>query len=83
MLVVQALLCCHHLRSGCVPPSADRHAGSLQPSVVPEDVLGAETFSMIVGDFNSDHKPDVVVAVGGNTFAYLQGKGDGTFTAPV
>jgi hypothetical protein len=40
-------------------------------------------FSMVVQDFNGDHKPDVAVVNYSGTVTVLLGKGDGTFTAGV
>jgi hypothetical protein len=58
------------------------------PVFYQQNATSNQVFSIVVGDFNNDHKLDLVVdpnvgSPGENTFAYLQGNGDGTFAAPV
>jgi len=58
--------------------------GSFQsPVFYPQNVAGSYSSSIIVADFNNDHKPDVAHAVGNQSLAVLLGNGDGTFAAPV
>ena len=38
---------------------------------------------LVVGDFNHDNIPDLVMLTAANTFSYMQGNSDGTFRAPV
>ncbi len=55
------------------------------PQFNPQSVLGADgvQYSMVVADFNNDHKLDVAVGpVGTQSLAILLGNGDGTFASP-
>jgi hypothetical protein len=58
--------------------------GSFQPAVFhPQSVTtGAERYSVVVADFNNDHKLDVAVSSGNDSLALLLGNGDGTFAPP-
>ena len=42
----------------------------------------AQSYSVVVADFNNDKKLDIAVTSGNQTLALLVGKGDGTFAAP-
>jgi YD repeat-containing protein len=44
---------------------------------------GIDPFSIVVGDFNGDGKPDLVWSRVDNTIAILLGNGDGTFTPAI
>jgi hypothetical protein len=54
--------------------------GTFQPLPRMYSNLGYET-SLLVGDFNGDHKTDLVVTHGGASSSLLLGNGDGTFQA--
>jgi hypothetical protein len=60
--------------------------GSFQPPVYhPQNTPGsAGPSTIVVADFNGDHKPDIAVGLAGGagTLALLRGNGDGTFAAP-
>ena len=48
------------------------------------DGVGAYPYSVAIGDFNGDGRPDLAVAnVDSNTVSVLLGNGDGTFQAAV
>jgi Bacterial Ig-like domain (group 3)/FG-GAP-like repeat len=58
----------------------ERSFTDLGPVVVPSSSVGY----VVLGDFNNDGKPDLVVVTSGGTLAlFLAGNGDGTFAAPV
>lgn len=62
--------------SGEFGGATDKRKTALPTNSLPRD--------LDAGDFNSDGRPDVVVAVAGlNQFALMTGKGDGFFNAPV
>jgi FG-GAP-like repeat len=52
------------------------------PSFNPQNAFAPTQYSIVVGDFNGDHKPDVAVTSSNDTLAFLAGNGDGTFAAP-
>jgi hypothetical protein len=55
--------------------------GSFQsPVFYPQTVPGGST--IVIADFNNDHKLDFAVPAGDGTFAVLLGNGNGTFGAP-
>jgi hypothetical protein len=56
--------------------------GSFQPAR--STLATGNPTSIVVGDFNNDGKPDVILAYGGGvgTLTILHGNGDGTFQAP-
>ena len=57
--------------------------GSFQlPGFYPQNVAGTFT-SFVVADFNNDKKPDLALAIGGQSLVVLLGNGDGTFASPV
>ena len=56
--------------------------GSFQsPVFYSQNVLGVGP-TIVIADFNNDHKLDFAVPAGNETFAVLLGNGDGTFGAP-
>lgn len=59
--------------------------GSFQSAVYyPQGVVGIASATVVVADFNNDHKLDLAVGgVGTQSLAVLLGNGDGTFAAPV
>ena len=58
--------------------------GSFQPPIFYlQNVAGNYASSIIVADFNNDHKPDIALVAGNQSLAVLLGNGDGTFAAPV
>src|SRR5438874_3113235 len=59
---------------------------SMFPSPAPaaDFAVGTIPFSVAMGDFNGDGKPDLAVAnFDSNTVSVLLGNGDGTFRAPL
>jgi hypothetical protein len=55
------------------------------PQFYPQGIVGADNvpYSMVVADFNNDHKLDVAIGpVGTQSLAVLLGNGDGTFASP-
>jgi hypothetical protein len=62
--------------------------GSFQsPIYYPQSVVtGVQGYSIVVADFNNDHKPDIAVVPSGSSvdgnLALLLGNGDGTFASP-
>jgi hypothetical protein len=47
--------------------------------------VGEVTFSIVIADFNNDHRPDVSISLGGSgsqSLVVLLGNGDGTFASP-
>ncbi|HET6217415.1 MAG TPA: FG-GAP-like repeat-containing protein [Acidobacteriaceae bacterium] len=67
-----------NLEDGTVSVLLGRGDGSFQPQVVYQ-VPSAQ--NLVIGDFNNDHKLDLVVS--GVTVSTLLGNGDGTFQAPL
>lgn len=57
---------------------------SFQAPVLHQQAVNVTNLSsLIIADFNNDHKLDLVVAEGNAEFALLLGNGDGSFVAPV
>jgi len=56
--------------------------GSFQSPVFYQQNVQPGDNSIVVADFNNDHKPDFAVNAGLQTVAVLLGKGDGTFSTP-
>jgi FG-GAP-like repeat/Abnormal spindle-like microcephaly-assoc'd, ASPM-SPD-2-Hydin len=56
--------------------------GSFQPPVYYPQSIGGIGSSIVIADFNGDHKPDFAVPAGDQTLAVLLGNGDGTFGMP-
>ena len=59
--------------------------GSFQaPIFYPQSIeTGAQSYSIVIADFNNDKKLDIAVTSGNDSLALLLGNGDGTFAAPV
>jgi hypothetical protein len=56
--------------------------GSFQPPVWHQENVGGQVGTIVIADFNNDHKLDLAVQAGTQTFALLLGNGDGTFASP-
>jgi len=53
------------------------------PAFYPQSVEAGGYFSIVIADFNNDHKPDLAIGIyGSQSLAVLLGNGDGTFSSP-
>jgi FG-GAP-like repeat/Abnormal spindle-like microcephaly-assoc'd, ASPM-SPD-2-Hydin len=52
------------------------------PAFYAQNVAGTNASTIVIADFNNDHKLDLAISAGIQTFAVLLGNGDGTFGPP-
>jgi hypothetical protein len=52
------------------------------PVFYAQNVAGTNASTIVIADFNNDHKLDLAISAGSQTFAVLLGNGDGTFGPP-
>lgn len=57
--------------------------GSFQSPVFYPQSAVLDGSTIVIADFNNDHKLDIAVPAGSGTFAVVLGNGDGTFGAPM
>lgn len=57
--------------------------GTFQSPVNYSQSTATGSYPLVMGDFNHDHKTDLVIAAGTSSLAILLGNGDGTFSSPV
>jgi hypothetical protein len=70
--------------SGTVTVLLSKGDGTFSRVDSPNGLPGSTDFSCLaVGDFNRDHKSDVVVSSISGSLMYLEGNGDGSFQPPV
>lgn len=83
---VVVTLACDFSNGGCAQGAVKVYLGngdgSLQaPNSYP--MIGNGGIPVVIGDFNKDGKPDVLVATPANTLVFFPGNGDGTLGTPV